>query len=76
MDFNLHFHNPEEEEGLDSNEESGGVNQQHSGEKSNKCNQCDYIYENNLGAEVHLLVALNQLLYHLLHRELVQSRKE
>ena len=40
MDFNL---DPEEEEGLDSNEASWGVNQQHSREKSNKCNQCDYI---------------------------------
>ena len=43
MDFNLDFVNPEEEEGLDKNEEKGeGVNQPHNGQKSNKCNQCDY----------------------------------
>ena len=41
MDFNLDYVNPEEEEGLD-NEEREGANQPYSGEKSNKCNQCDY----------------------------------
>ena len=42
MDFNLDYINPEEEEGLDKNEEGEGANQPYSGEKSNKCNQCDY----------------------------------
>ena len=41
MDFHLVV-NPEEEEGLDENEEGEGVNQPDKGEKSNKCNQCDY----------------------------------
>ena len=40
MDFDLDAVNPEEEEGLVENKE--GVNQPHSGEKSNKCKQCDY----------------------------------
>ena len=40
MDIDLDAVNPEEEEGLDENKE--GVNQPHSGEKSNKCKQCDY----------------------------------
>ena len=39
MDFGLDFSNPE---GLDENEEEKGINQPHSGEMSNKCNQCDY----------------------------------
>ena len=39
MDIDLDNINPE---GLEENEEGGGLNQPHSGEKSNKCNQCDY----------------------------------
>ena len=42
LDFDLDFVNPEEEGGLDENEEGMGVNQPHSGEKLKKCNQCDY----------------------------------
>ena len=41
MDFHLVV-NPEEEVGLNENEAGEGVNQPHKGEKSNKCNQCDY----------------------------------
>ena len=40
MDFDLECVNFEEEEGLDENEEGEDANQPHSGEKSNKCNQC------------------------------------
>ena len=39
MDIDLDFINPE---GLEENEEGEGVNQPHSAEKSNKCNQCDF----------------------------------
>ena len=42
MDFDLDFVYPEEEEGLDENEEGEGVTQPHSGEKLKKCNQCDF----------------------------------
>ena len=42
MDFDLDFVYPEEEEGLDENEEGEGVTQSHSGEKLKKCNQCDF----------------------------------
>ena len=43
IDFDLDFVDfEEEEEGLDENEEGEGVNQPLGGEKSNKCNQCDY----------------------------------
>ena len=35
MEFDLDFVNLEEEGGLDENEEGEGVNQPHSGEKSN-----------------------------------------
>ena len=42
MDINLDNVYPEEEEGLDEIEEGLGVNQSDSGEKLNKCNQCDY----------------------------------
>ena len=42
MDFDLDFVYPEEEEGLDENEEGEGVTQPHSGEKFKKCNQCDF----------------------------------
>ena len=41
MDFHLVL-NPEEEEDLDENEVGEGVSQPQKGEKSNKCNQCDY----------------------------------
>ena len=41
MDFDLDFVNPEEEEkSLAENKE--GVNQPQSGEKLNKCNQCNF----------------------------------
>ena len=36
MDFDLDFVYPEEEEGLDENEEGKGVTQPHSGEKLKK----------------------------------------
>ena len=42
MDIDLDFVDPEKEMGLDENEEGEGVNQPDSGEKFNKCNQCDY----------------------------------
>ena len=42
MDIDLDFVDPEKEMGLDENEEGEGVNQPDSGEKLNKCNQCDY----------------------------------
>ena len=44
MDFDLDFVNPQEEEGFGENEEGEGVNQPHSGDKLNKCNQCDYAF--------------------------------
>ena len=42
MDIDLDFVDPEKEMGLDENAEEEGVNQPDSGEKLNKCNQCDY----------------------------------
>ena len=41
-------------EGLDENEEVAGVNQPHSGEKSNKCNQCDYAFSRAGNLRQHL----------------------
>ena len=43
MDLELDFVKPGvEEEGLDENEEVEGENQPNSGEKLNKCNQCEF----------------------------------
>ena len=42
MDIDLDFVDPEEEEGLDQNEEGEGVDQPDSGKTFNKCNQCNY----------------------------------
>ena len=43
MEFDHDFVNPEEEKGLDENEEGEGINQPQSGE--NKCSQCDYRHD-------------------------------
>ena len=42
MDYDLNFVYPEEEEGLDENEEGEKVNKPHIEEKLTKCHQCDY----------------------------------
>ena len=44
MDFGLDFINPEEDEGLDKNEEGEGVYQPHSEEYLNKCTKCCVSY--------------------------------
>ena len=42
IDLDFDFDNPEEEKGFDENGEREVVNQPLRGDKSNKCNQCDY----------------------------------
>ena len=56
MDIDLDFVDPEKEMGLDENEEEEGVNQPDSGEKFNKCNQCDYASSNARYLGIHLKI--------------------
>ena len=52
MEFDHDIVNPEEEKGLDENEEGEGINQPQSG--GNKCNQCDYASSRTRNLRTHM----------------------